>query len=86
MSTHEDTTRPSDPEPHPSRRAEGRHVINIGHLVMGLVFLAYVAIWGLVQSDVVTDGDIRYLLPVPWVAGGAVGLTVAVTGGSQRRR
>ena len=52
-----------------SDRPSGRHQINIGHLVMGLAFLGIVGVWGLIQTDIVTGDDIRWLLPIPWVAG-----------------
>ena len=53
---------------------DGRHPVNIGHLVMGIAFLGLVGIWALVQSDVVNGGDIRWLLPIPWVFAGVTGL------------
>ena len=53
---------------------DGRHPVNIGHLVMGIAFLGLVGIWALVQSDVVNGGDIRWLLPIPWVFAGVAGL------------
>lgn len=52
----------------------GRHPVNIGHLVMGIAFLGLVGIWALVQGDVVSNGDIRWLLPLPWVFAGIAGL------------
>ena len=65
-------------------RPTGRHPVNIGHLVMGLALLCMVGIWALVQTDVADNDDLRWLLPIPWVVAGAVGLAVtAVTG--QRR-
>ena len=48
--------------------------MNIGHLVMGIAFLGLVGIWALVQSDLVNGGDIRWLLPIPWVFAGVAGL------------
>ena len=53
---------------------DGRHPVNIGHLVMGIAFLGLVGIWALVQSNVVNGGDIRWLLPIPWVFAGVAGL------------
>ena len=65
-------------------RVTGWHRVSIGHLVMGLAFVGMVVVWALIQSDTVTGDDIRWLLPLPWVVAGAVGLAVtAVTG--QRR-
>lgn len=62
----------------------GRHPVNIGHLVMGVAFAGLVVIWAIVQSDVVEDDEIRWLLPAPWVLAGAIGL-VAATLASRRR-
>ena len=62
-------------------RPSGRHPVNVGHLVMGLALLGLVAIWAVVQADVVTGDEIRWLLPIPWVVAGAAGLVaVAITG------
>jgi hypothetical protein len=64
--------------------ASGRHQINIGHLVMGVAFLGIVGVWGLVQTDTVTGDDIRWLMPIPWVVGGAIGLVATAVTGSRR--
>ena len=52
----------------------GRHPLNIGHLVMGIAFLGLVAVWALIQGDVVGDSEVRWLMPVPWVFAGVAGL------------
>ena len=52
----------------------GRHPVNIGHLVMGVALLGLAVIWALIESDAASASDLRWLLPVPWVAAGAVGL------------
>jgi hypothetical protein len=54
--------------------AAGRHPVNVGHLVMGVALLGLAVIWALIESDVASASDLRWLLPVPWVAAGAVGL------------
>jgi hypothetical protein len=59
---------------HPGRIESGRHPVNIGHLVMGLAFLGMVGVWALIQGNVVEGGDIRWLLPIPWVLAGFAGL------------
>jgi hypothetical protein len=41
---------------------------------MGVALLGLVVIWALLESDVASASDLRWLLPVPWVAAGAVGL------------
>lgn len=50
------------------------HPVNVAHLVMGIAFLGVALIALLVQGDVVDTHDLRWLLPVPWIAGGAAGL------------
>jgi hypothetical protein len=65
-------------------RVSGRHQISIGHLVMGVAFLGIVGIWALVQTDTVTGHDIRWLMPIPWVVAGVVGLTATAITGSRR--
>lgn len=72
-----------EPEDQPERRT-GWHPVNVGHLVMGLVFLCAVVAWALVQTDTVSGHDLRWLLPLPWVVGGAVGLTAAAVSGVRR--
>jgi hypothetical protein len=62
----------------------GRHQVSIGHLVMGFAFLGIVGIWALVQSDTVTGDDIRWLLPIPWVVAGIVGLVATAITGPRR--
>jgi hypothetical protein len=63
----------------------GRHPVNVGHLVMGLAFLGLVGVWALIQTEVVQGDDIRWLLPMPWVVAGIVGL-LATTLSSRNRR
>jgi hypothetical protein len=65
-------------------RPSGRHPVNIGHLVMGIAFLGIVGVWALVQSDTVTGDDIRWLMPIPWVVAGVVGLSATAFTGSRR--
>jgi len=62
----------------------GRHPVNIGHLVMGIAFVGLALVWWLHQIDATDDGSLRWLLPVPWVLAGAVGL-VATAVTSRRR-
>ncbi|CAN5704643.1 hypothetical protein BH11ACT8_BH11ACT8_19070 [soil metagenome] len=64
--------------------AGGRHPVVVGHLVMGVAFLGMIVVWALVASDAVQGGDIRFLLPAPWVLAGIAGLVALAT--SDRRR
>jgi len=70
--------------PVPERRSTGSHPVNVGQLAMGLVFLAAVGVWALIQSDTVTGDDIRWLLPLPWVIGGGIGLVAAAVSSVRR--
>lgn len=54
--------------------AAGVHPVNIAHLVMGVAFAGLVVIWVLFESRVVETSDLRWLLPIPWVAAGVAGL------------
>lgn len=62
----------------------GRHPVSVGHLVMGVAFVALCAVWALVVGDVVEGADIRWLLPVPWVLAGGAGLVAIVLVGRRR--
>lgn len=72
MSDLTDPTTPLDLDREP--RASGVHPVNVLHLVMGVAFLGIVVIWALVEGGVVGADDLRWLLPIPWVAAGVAGL------------
>jgi hypothetical protein len=78
------STTATAPTPTTSERPSGRHPVNVGQLVMGLAFLGMVGVWALLQSDVVDNGDVRWLLPLPWVLAGLGGLTALALTGSRR--
>ena len=52
-------------------RTSGRHPVNITQLVLGVAFAGMVLVWALVQGDVVDTSELRWLLPIPWLAAGA---------------
>ena len=80
------STTPLDDLRGPSEaRPSGRHPVNVGHLVMGIAFLGLVGVWALVQGDVVHSGDVRWLLPMPWVLAGLGGLLAIALSSSRRR-
>jgi hypothetical protein len=56
---------------------EGVHPINVGHLVMGVAFAGLTIVWALYMSDTVSSHDLRWLMPIPWVAAGVAGLVAA---------
>ena len=75
------------PNPYATSPAEvetdtsGRHPVSVGHLVMGVAFLGLATVWLLFETDVVQSDDLRWFLPLPWLAGGLAGLlAVALTG------
>jgi hypothetical protein len=59
----------------------GRHPVSVGHLVMGVAFLGLATVWLLFETEVVGRDDLRWFLPLPWLAAGLAGLlAVALTG------
>ena len=59
-------------------KPSGRHPVNIGQLVMGVAFAGMVLVWALLQGDVVETDELRWLMPIPWIAAGAAGLAAIV--------
>ncbi|MCB0905558.1 MAG: hypothetical protein KDB63_00375 [Nocardioidaceae bacterium] len=73
-----DTTTPT------GEQRGGTHPVVIGHLVMGLAFLGVVTIWLVSEFADVSVHDVRWLLPLPWVFAGTVGLLAVVLAGRRR--
>ena len=65
-------------------RPRGVHQLNIGHLVMGVALLGIVGVWALAESDTVRGDDIHWLMPIPWVVAGVVGLVATAITGTRR--
>jgi hypothetical protein len=65
-------------EPESRRRSSGFHPVNVGHLVMGIAFVGLTVIWALIESGAASASDLHWLLPIPWVAAGAVGLIATI--------
>lgn len=61
------------------------HPVNVGHLVMGTAFVGLVVVWALVSSDTVELRDAHWLLPLPWLVAGVVGLAATVLRSATRR-
>lgn len=85
MSTNPSTAAETSAET-PGKRPSGTHPVDIGHLVMGLAFLGIAGVWALIEAEVVTGDDTRWLMPLPWVIGGAVGLFVVALRAARPRR
>ena len=85
MNEHEHTETLDIDEPATEEPHAGRHPVNTGQLVMGLAFLGLVAVWALWTTDVVDGGDVRWLLPLPFVLAGAAGLVASAISGAARR-
>jgi len=60
------------------RPLSGWHPVSIGHLVMGVAFVGLFAVWTLHQADVVDIPPHGWLLGLPWVLAGAIGLIATV--------
>lgn len=65
-------------------RPSGWHAVNVGHLVMGTAFVGLVIVWALLTSDTVQLEDARWILPLPWLVGGALGLAATVLRGPRQ--
>lgn len=80
MSSHEfEPERPREERTgEPSTFRTGRHPVNVGHLVMGVAFLGLVLVWGLVTNDVVELREHGWVLGLPWLVAGALGLLISV--------
>lgn len=63
----------------------GRHPVNVGHLVMGTAFLGLFAVWAVITSDTVELSEAHWLLPLPWLVAGVVGLAATVVRNVGRR-
>ena len=70
--------------PEPVADTSGRHPVNVGHLVMGVAFLGLTVIWALFETDSIGSGDLRWLMPLPWLAAGVAGLLAVVLAGRRR--
>ncbi|WP_457207707.1 hypothetical protein [Nocardioides sp. P5_C9_2] len=68
----------------PDRDPSGRHPVSVGHLVMGVAFLGLAVIWVLFESDTIASDDLRWLMPLPWLAAGVAGLLAVVLTGRGR--
>jgi uncharacterized membrane protein len=67
------------------RADTGWHSVNVGHLVMGTAFVGLVVVWALISSDTVELVDAHWLLPLPWLVAGVVGLAATVLRSVGRR-
>ena len=75
--------------PHPYAEVDtdssGRHPVSVGHLVMGVAFLGLATIWLLFESDAIGGDDLRWLMPLPWLAAGLAGLLAVALSGRRAR-
>lgn len=78
-------TDPEIPVEERGRQHTGWHAVNVGHLVMGTAFLGLFTVWALISSDTVDLADAHWLLPLPWLVAGVVGLAATVLRNVRRR-
>jgi hypothetical protein len=70
-------------EPVPSE--SGWHRINIGHLVMGVAFVGLTVVWVLVVlTEAVDITEHGWVMGLPWLVAGAVGLVASAVFGGRR--
>lgn len=77
----------TEPEIPLEERTEPRgwHPVNVGHLVMGTALVGLFLVWALISSDAVELADAHWLLPMPWLVAGVVGLAATVIRNLGRR-
>lgn len=64
----------------------GRHPVNLTHLIMGIAFLGFAGIWAVVTGGLVSDDNLQWLLPVPWLLAGSAGLLATMISHVRRTR
>ena len=64
----------------------GRHELNVAHLVMGVAFTGIALVWLVGGVGLLPDGDLRLLVPVPFLLAGGLGLLGIVLSSRRRRR
>jgi hypothetical protein len=62
------------------------HPLDVGYLVMGLIFLGIAGLWALRETHVVDITEMSWLLPLSLIAAGVIGLAAAAAKGAARRR
>ncbi|MEO5708965.1 MAG: hypothetical protein ABIQ59_04000 [Nocardioidaceae bacterium] len=62
------------------------HPLNVGYLVVGLVFLGIAGSWALHTSGAVDTGDARWMVPAVLLLAGTLGLVAFAAKGISRGR
>lgn len=81
MSSYDDTSAYDEPMIGPldaPERHTGRHPVNVTQLVMAVAFAGMLLVWGLYEAGIADADNYRWLLPIPWLTAGAVGLAATV--------
>lgn len=65
-------------------RRTGWHPVNTGHLVMGVALSGLVVVWALLTTDTVELRNSGWIMGLPWLIAGAVGLAASVLRGRRR--
>ena len=63
-----------------------KHPLNVGHLVVGLVFLGIAGSWLLRETGVIDLDEVQWLLPLTLVVAGVIGLVAFAAKGVSERR
>ena len=62
------------------------HPLNVGYLVVGLVFLGIAGSWLLRETGVIDLDEVQWLLPLTLVVAGVIGLVAFAAKGVTERR
>ncbi len=84
MDASEEAQREEAPQLSPAVRENGRHPVNIGHLVMGILFAGLVGAYLMYASNELDVDGLKWAIPVIFIVGGAVGLLAAVMASLRR--
>lgn len=76
----------SDPTYGPLPTAPADRSVKVPHLVFGLLFLGFAAIWVLGASNVLDGEQLAVLAPGVLILAGVIGLAASLASGRNRRR
>jgi hypothetical protein len=65
-------------------RTKNTHPLEVGYLVMGLIFLGLAGMWALREAQLVELDEMPWLLPLSLIAAGVVGLVAAAAKSARR--
>ena len=61
------------------------HPVRVVHLVFGLLLVAFLTLWAMVETDAIDQGELHWLIPVPFLVLGAAGLGLSLVRAVRKR-